>query len=165
MEIDMSKFRKRPERARTHSVINNAKLAKYEKELRDIEAFLSGPTNIRDNSLFTPKTLNIADARRRRAEIIKIIENCAPKKLSQVESGKLNQRMRQLESLIREHRPLTKNQMATNPKNHEEVKRLGQIQYDKTQVIQKYEKELQNIRITLYPDNPQAGRLDYLRRR
>ena len=146
--------------------LNSTQMEVYIKELKSLRGTVIGqgkPSKDYSGVYEPRKSHNIEAARKRIAEIEKIIERCTPPSISPSDKNILARRMREIENIIREHRPLTQNQLH-NPTDVEGTKENGLKLYNKLQITQPLERELKNIRKILLPDDPMAGDLSYLNR-
>ena len=164
--LDVTRFKhKPPERRSAPNILNSAQMREYENELRLLKGTVgTGFTRDRENpGVLNPNMYNSDKARKRIAEIERILERNSPPSVNSQDKTLLSRRMKELEVKIREHRPLTKNQLH-NPNDIESTREYGQKLFDKMQITQPLEQELKNIRKILFPDDPRAGDLSYLNR-
>lgn len=163
------KFARTPVREKGKKFLSASDVQRYEKELRDKERSLkageSGLKNGEQSKLYAPKDdVYLQPIRDRIRELHRILEK-RPPKLSNPQRDMLYREMKKIEDEIRSHRPFTMNQLKCNPKNRDQVKSQGARLADQIEYLGSREVRLKNIRRQLWPDNPKAGNLDYLRRK
>lgn len=168
--VDFNRFAKPPkDRVREKNYINAEQKQRYERELKDLKRSLATPeqgnTGTEKGSHSVNKGRYSAAIKDRIREIEKILRDHVPDVVSGQEKDRLFKRMGEIEQKILQHRPLPMNKMKCNPRNFDQVKEQGRQEYEKMLILGKFERELQNIRKQLFPDNPRAGNLDYLRRK
>lgn len=148
---------------RTGRYLSPEEVKRYEDRLKKINHLLGISEDPDGQGHYFPKTTNRDALVQERRKIQKILIK-KPGVVVGHERDIMIRKMQELERKIREHKPLSLNQMLPDPRKWHEVERLADIHEQKIKVINPLKKALKNLRVQLFPNDLNAGNLEYLLR-